>query len=185
MAWKQVCLYAMAVLLTLQQSNLAKYFLEFIQCCPGDRYAIKPWFTNPYNSPDLIYWMICPTHQIWPFILLSIEWCIFTAENIQSVINVSSKSGGTKLFTHRKDQCNFGRDTFIHMYQREFAREKQQQTRLVPGLKLYNSYFPSKIRCWVNYIGISTKNHHLQMLKPQRRCLSTWKLVIISLNVSF
>lgn len=30
----------------------------------GDQYAIKPWFINPFNPPNLIYWMICPTHQV-------------------------------------------------------------------------------------------------------------------------
>ena len=47
----------------------------------------------------------------------------------------SSKSGGTKLFRRGKDHCNFGWDTIIHMYQREVARAKQQQTRMVPRLK--------------------------------------------------
>jgi len=30
----------------------------------GDQFAIKAWFVNPYNPPNLIYWMICPTHQV-------------------------------------------------------------------------------------------------------------------------
>jgi len=29
----------------------------------GDKYEIKPWMINPFCPPDLIYWMICPTHQ--------------------------------------------------------------------------------------------------------------------------
>ena len=43
----------------------------------GDHYEIKPWFTNPYNPPDLIYWMICPTHQVWHFIVHSNGYNIF------------------------------------------------------------------------------------------------------------
>jgi len=29
-----------------------------------DRYEVKPWFKNPYCPPDIIFWMICPTHQV-------------------------------------------------------------------------------------------------------------------------
>ena len=36
-----------------------------------DQYTINPWFVNPYNPSILIYWMICPTHQIWYLIVLS------------------------------------------------------------------------------------------------------------------
>ena len=31
----------------------------------GDKYKIEPWFVNPFIPPNLIYWMICPTHQVW------------------------------------------------------------------------------------------------------------------------
>jgi len=30
-----------------------------------DKFDIKPWMTNPYNPPHKIYWMICPTHQVY------------------------------------------------------------------------------------------------------------------------
>lgn len=29
-----------------------------------DKFEIKPWFVNPFDPPDLIFWMICPTHQV-------------------------------------------------------------------------------------------------------------------------
>lgn len=29
-----------------------------------DKFEIKPWFINPFSPPDLIFWMICPTHQV-------------------------------------------------------------------------------------------------------------------------
>ena len=29
-----------------------------------DKYEIKPWMIHPFCPPDLIYWMICPTHQV-------------------------------------------------------------------------------------------------------------------------
>jgi len=30
-----------------------------------DKFDIKPWMMNPYNPPHKIYWMICPTHQVY------------------------------------------------------------------------------------------------------------------------
>ena len=47
----------------------------------------------------------------------------------------SSKIGGTKLFNRAAQHCAFGWNTIIAMYQREVARAKQQQTRMVPRLK--------------------------------------------------
>ena len=29
-----------------------------------DQFEVQPWFINPFASPDLIFWMICPTHQV-------------------------------------------------------------------------------------------------------------------------
>ena len=47
----------------------------------------------------------------------------------------SSKSGGTKLFKRGSQNCAFGWDTIVAMYQREVSRAKQQLTRMVPRLK--------------------------------------------------
>ena len=30
----------------------------------GDPYAVQPWFINPYDPPNRIYWLICPSHQV-------------------------------------------------------------------------------------------------------------------------
>ena len=30
----------------------------------NDIYEVKPWMVNPFNPPWLIYWMICPSHQV-------------------------------------------------------------------------------------------------------------------------
>lgn len=30
----------------------------------SDTYTVKPWFVNPYDPPHLIYWLICPSHQV-------------------------------------------------------------------------------------------------------------------------
>ena len=29
-----------------------------------DVFEVKPWMINPFNPPSLIYWVICPTHQV-------------------------------------------------------------------------------------------------------------------------
>jgi len=29
-----------------------------------DPYKVKPWFINPCDPPNLIYWLICPSHQV-------------------------------------------------------------------------------------------------------------------------
>jgi len=29
-----------------------------------DIFKVEPWMINPYCPPALIYWMICPTHQV-------------------------------------------------------------------------------------------------------------------------
>ena len=29
-----------------------------------DQHIIKLWFTNLFNPPRRIYWLICPTHQV-------------------------------------------------------------------------------------------------------------------------
>ena len=29
-----------------------------------DPYAVRPWFVNPYDPPHLLYWLICPCHQV-------------------------------------------------------------------------------------------------------------------------
>ncbi|XP_065914376.1 uncharacterized protein [Dysidea avara] len=85
----------------------------------NDVYEVKPWMVNPFNPPWLIYWMICPTHQL------------------KNMINVlfSSKSGGTKLFKRGQHHGVFGWNSIIAMYQREVSRAKQNLTRMVPRLK--------------------------------------------------
>ena len=29
-----------------------------------DKFAVKPWMTNPFNPPHPIFWLICPSHQV-------------------------------------------------------------------------------------------------------------------------
>lgn len=80
----------------------------------GDQYAIKPWFINPFNPPNLIYWMICPTHQVCHLIVHSNWPHIFTSWRTWSMpffpprvvaLNSSNEAknivilGGTPLFT--------------------------------------------------------------------------------------
>ena len=30
----------------------------------SDRYEVQPWMINPYNPPNKIFWLICPSHQV-------------------------------------------------------------------------------------------------------------------------
>ena len=30
----------------------------------ADPYAVEPWFTNSFNLPLKIFWLICPSHQV-------------------------------------------------------------------------------------------------------------------------
>lgn len=30
----------------------------------GDKFAFKPFMINPFDSPNRIYWVVCPTHQV-------------------------------------------------------------------------------------------------------------------------
>ena len=29
-----------------------------------DKFEVEPWMFNPFNPPHLIFWMICPSHQV-------------------------------------------------------------------------------------------------------------------------
>ena len=40
---------------------------------PSECYSVKPWFTNPFDPPQKIYWIICPTHQVILVTLLSLS----------------------------------------------------------------------------------------------------------------
>ena len=30
----------------------------------GDKFAVKPFMINPFDPPNRIYWVVCPTHQV-------------------------------------------------------------------------------------------------------------------------
>ena len=42
-----------------------------------DPYEISPWMVNPFNPPQKIYWLICPTHQV-----CSIQFDTFTLAHV-------------------------------------------------------------------------------------------------------
>ena len=29
-----------------------------------DKYMIEPWMINPFNPPQKLFWLICPSHQV-------------------------------------------------------------------------------------------------------------------------
>ena len=39
--------------------NINYYFSD-----KPDPYEVHPSFINPFDPPNLIHWMICPTHQV-------------------------------------------------------------------------------------------------------------------------
>uniref|UniRef100_A0A1X7TDM0 Uncharacterized protein n=1 Tax=Amphimedon queenslandica TaxID=400682 RepID=A0A1X7TDM0_AMPQE len=83
----------------------------------SDPYEVHPSFVNPYDPPNLIHWMICPTHQL------------------KNMINAlfSSRSGGTKCFV--LDGVLFGWDAIVSLYKRECDRVSNGLTRMVPKMK--------------------------------------------------
>ncbi|XP_065894808.1 uncharacterized protein [Dysidea avara] len=83
-----------------------------------DKFEVKPWMINPFNPPNQIFWLICPSHQL------------------KNMINAlfSSKIGGSKQF-QRTDKCTFGWEAIDSLYQRELERAKQNLARMVPRLK--------------------------------------------------
>ena len=53
----------------LQMMN--NYLVRFLIVCfllfidKPDRYEISPFMMNPYDPPNPIFWLICPTHQVY------------------------------------------------------------------------------------------------------------------------
>ena len=46
---------------------------------PGqiDPFEVKPFFVNPFDPPNLIYWLICPSHQVCVInAILNSLWCV-------------------------------------------------------------------------------------------------------------
>ena len=40
-----------------------------------DKYEVKPWMINPFNPPNKIFWLICPSHQVNVVILYALLLC--------------------------------------------------------------------------------------------------------------
>jgi hypothetical protein len=83
----------------------------------SDPYEVCPCMMNPFNPPNFIYWLICPTHQL------------------KNMINAlfSSKYGGTKSFM--LDGVLFGWPAIVSLYEWECKRVSSGLTRMVPKLK--------------------------------------------------
>ena len=41
-----------------------------------DRFKIEPWIINPFNPPNKIFWLICPSHQVCNFDVLYCLWSV-------------------------------------------------------------------------------------------------------------
>ena len=35
----------------------------------NDKFEVKPWMINPFNPPNKIFWIICPSHQVLRIVL--------------------------------------------------------------------------------------------------------------------
>lgn len=40
------------------------YIIPIITIENEDPYEVSPYMLNPFDPPNLIYWLICPTHQV-------------------------------------------------------------------------------------------------------------------------
>jgi len=65
-----VCDGCPANLSTIKLSHGYSGAYSLLSDTTGDKFEIKPWMINPFNPPDRIYWMICPTHQVLYYIIL-------------------------------------------------------------------------------------------------------------------
>ncbi|XP_065905179.1 uncharacterized protein [Dysidea avara] len=83
-----------------------------------DPYAVRPWFVNPHDPLNRIYWLICPSHQL------------------KNMINAlfSSQEGGTRTFT-AADGTTFGWKAILDLYSRECQRRDQGHARMIPKLR--------------------------------------------------
>ena len=59
-----VCDGCAANLTTIKSTHGVTGAYSLLDDCTTDKFEIKPWFINPFSPPDLVYWMICPTHQV-------------------------------------------------------------------------------------------------------------------------
>ena len=59
-----VCDGSAANLTTIKTTHGCSGAYSVLSDVAGDKYEIKPWMINPFRPPDLIYWMVCPTHQV-------------------------------------------------------------------------------------------------------------------------
>ena len=76
-----------------------------------DPYEVSPIMLNPFDPPNLIYWLICPTHQV-----CKILFSCYLIISLRNALH-SSEEGGTKTFT--SNQSQLGWSTITHMYNRE------------------------------------------------------------------
>ena len=99
-----------------------------------DPYAVKPWFINPFNPPQKIFWLICPSHQV-IFKHMSKTLMVLHFAQLKNMINAlhSSRNGGTKNFMFNGNY--FGWKTIINMYERECNRVSNGIARMVPKLR--------------------------------------------------
>ena len=78
-----------------------------------DIFEIQPWIRNPFSSPNKIFWLICPSHQVSVacHIVILLYTCFVAQEHHNALF--SSKEKGTKQFQRGKDSVILGWKSII------------------------------------------------------------------------
>uniref|UniRef100_A0A1X7SVI9 Uncharacterized protein n=1 Tax=Amphimedon queenslandica TaxID=400682 RepID=A0A1X7SVI9_AMPQE len=112
-----VCDGASVNLTTLKATH--GHFGVYPITCGDDHepFKVSPKMLNPFDPPNHIHWIICPSHQL------------------KNMINAlfSSQQNGTKDFTLKG--VKFGWETIVSLYKRDCERVSKGLTRMVPKMK--------------------------------------------------
>ena len=57
----------------------------------GDKFQISPWMINPFDPPNCIYWVVCPTHQVYHHIYYCNNFMCYYIFLDSSIANFPSK----------------------------------------------------------------------------------------------
>lgn len=60
----------------MDDSKFGTFFYNNVSLCIGqsDPYEVKPVMINPFNPPQPIFWLICPTHQVMLFMCCDFDY---------------------------------------------------------------------------------------------------------------
>ena len=97
----------------------------------SNKYKVKPYFVKPFNSPNLIHWLICPSHQVQyicnDFRLYDLCICLVEEHDLHS-----SQRSGSRDFTLNANQFRW--QAIIDMFDRDCSSVKKGNARVIPSL---------------------------------------------------